>query len=305
MLGHVRRLHRVHLLGAALRGPDGEDARASAHVEHHLVLELARVEANGVVVGGHARLILEHVLLVIEVAVGAEVVGEVGVSDLVGLHDDHVGVGGFGAGHGGGRAGRLAGSAAENGGAEASAEEARSGGGRAERRSRGEREARASVSASKQGSGLWTIAPAEKAAGRRLCGKTATRSRSRRGFARAGLGRTDARGAASHPREERVKSSCVRGAESARAVQSWPAPRGRRRKPPRAFSRERRRGGREGRFWRFWRRYQRNTSARSIAPSRVLSRAPPRLRHVSRARFEPISTRRGSTRRERRSRCSP
>ena len=176
---------------------------------------------------------------------------------------------------------------------------------RAERRSRGEREARASVSASKQGSGLWTIAPAEKAAGRRLCGKTATRSRSRRGFARAGLGRTDARGAASHPREERVKSSCVRGAESARAVQSWPAPRGRRRKPPRAFSRERRRGGREGRFWRFWRRYQRNTSARSIAPSRVLSRAPPRLRHVSRARFEPISTRRGSTRRERRSRCSP
>ena len=115
VLGHVRRLHRVHLLGAALRGPDGEDARASAHVKHHLVLELARVEANGVVVGGHARLILEHVLLVIEVAVGAEVVGEVGVSDLVGLHDDHVGVGGFGAGHGGGRAGRLAGSAAENG----------------------------------------------------------------------------------------------------------------------------------------------------------------------------------------------
>ena len=115
----MRRLHcAYHLLGAAFRGPDGEDAKASAHVEHHLVLELARVQANGVVVGGHARLVLEHVLLVIEVAVGAEVVGEVGVSDLVGLHDDHVGVGGFGAGHGGGRAGRLAGSAAENGGAE-------------------------------------------------------------------------------------------------------------------------------------------------------------------------------------------
>lgn len=43
----------------------------------HLALEVRRVAEDGGVVGVHADAVAEHLLLVVEVGVGAEVVGEV------------------------------------------------------------------------------------------------------------------------------------------------------------------------------------------------------------------------------------
>lgn len=56
-------LHGVDLLGPRHGRPDGQDARASADIEHHFVLEGAGVAGDGIVVRLHAVGVLEHVRL--------------------------------------------------------------------------------------------------------------------------------------------------------------------------------------------------------------------------------------------------
>lgn len=75
---HIGVLHGVHPLGPRLRRPNGQYAAPRAHVHHHLVLEQIGIAANGRVVRRHAIVIGEHLLLVVELGVGAEIVGEVG-----------------------------------------------------------------------------------------------------------------------------------------------------------------------------------------------------------------------------------
>ena len=77
MLGHVSVLHRINAPSARLRRPNGQDATAGAHVHDNLILEQVGVATDCRMVGGHAVVVGEHLLLVVELAVGAEVVGEV------------------------------------------------------------------------------------------------------------------------------------------------------------------------------------------------------------------------------------
>ena len=68
LLRHARRLDGVHTFGACHCGPDGEHAASGAHVEHDLVLEAVGVLQDRVAVPVHPPAVLQHVLLVVEVA---------------------------------------------------------------------------------------------------------------------------------------------------------------------------------------------------------------------------------------------
>mmetsp|Transcript_9164 Transcript_9164/g.15733 ORF Transcript_9164/g.15733 Transcript_9164/m.15733 type:complete len:201 (+) Transcript_9164:1029-1631(+) len=86
---HVCGLDRVHLFGACLGGPNGKNAASGADIEYNLVLELSLVLKHGVVVRLHAHLVLQHFLLMVQVPICAEVVGEVSIGNVVGLTDRH------------------------------------------------------------------------------------------------------------------------------------------------------------------------------------------------------------------------
>ena len=70
---HPARLHRVHVRGARLGREEGEDARASAHVEHALALEVLLVLVDGELVDRGAHVVLQHALLLHERRVVVEV----------------------------------------------------------------------------------------------------------------------------------------------------------------------------------------------------------------------------------------
>ena len=54
--------HPVHVLGASIGGEHGQDARAAAHVQDHLVFEGVLVVVHGVAVGQGPHLVLQHLL---------------------------------------------------------------------------------------------------------------------------------------------------------------------------------------------------------------------------------------------------
>ena len=63
MHSHRSSLDGVHLAGACLGSKDGEDARASAHIQHDLALELALVGHHGLVVSTRALVVFHHLFL--------------------------------------------------------------------------------------------------------------------------------------------------------------------------------------------------------------------------------------------------
>ena len=88
VVGHLRELAGDDAFRAGLRRPHGEDAGPGADVEDDLAREALRVAEDGVAVGAHARAVAEHLLLVVDEGVGAEVVGVVaGLGRLAALHD--------------------------------------------------------------------------------------------------------------------------------------------------------------------------------------------------------------------------
>mmetsp|Transcript_32422 Transcript_32422/g.70797 ORF Transcript_32422/g.70797 Transcript_32422/m.70797 type:complete len:339 (+) Transcript_32422:511-1527(+) len=91
MLCHVRRLNGVHFLGAGLGGPDGENPASRADIQYNLVLELGFVLEHRVVIRLHANLVLEHLLLMIQESICAEIVGEVAIGNVGGLDGRHRG----------------------------------------------------------------------------------------------------------------------------------------------------------------------------------------------------------------------
>ena len=70
---HPARLHRVHVRGARLGREEGEDARASAHVEHALALEVLLVLVDGELIDRGAHVVLQHALLLHERRIVVEV----------------------------------------------------------------------------------------------------------------------------------------------------------------------------------------------------------------------------------------
>ena len=73
MFGHVRGFQRVHAPRASHRGEEGEDPGPGAHVHHDLVAEVRGVLHHGGEVRARADAVLEHVLLLGEGGVVAEV----------------------------------------------------------------------------------------------------------------------------------------------------------------------------------------------------------------------------------------
>jgi hypothetical protein len=60
---HRGSLDGVHFAGTRLGRKDGKDARASAHIQDYLALELAFVSHHGLVVSACALVVLQHLFL--------------------------------------------------------------------------------------------------------------------------------------------------------------------------------------------------------------------------------------------------
>mmetsp|Transcript_11011 Transcript_11011/g.26020 ORF Transcript_11011/g.26020 Transcript_11011/m.26020 type:complete len:429 (+) Transcript_11011:180-1466(+) len=78
VLGHVGVLDCVNLSGTGLGRPDGQNSRSGSHVHDDLVLENIRIPQNCRMVGRHSVVIGKHLLLVVQLGIGTEIVGEIG-----------------------------------------------------------------------------------------------------------------------------------------------------------------------------------------------------------------------------------
>mmetsp|Transcript_14780 Transcript_14780/g.55923 ORF Transcript_14780/g.55923 Transcript_14780/m.55923 type:complete len:364 (+) Transcript_14780:180-1271(+) len=78
VLGHVRILHGIHFPCTGLRGPHGKDTSSCSNVQHDLPAKMSSVVHDGRAVCMHPTGIREHLLLVVQIRVGAEIVRIVG-----------------------------------------------------------------------------------------------------------------------------------------------------------------------------------------------------------------------------------
>ena len=82
VFGHVRGFQRVHAPRASHRGEEGEDPGPRAHVHHHLIAEVRGVFHHGGEVRAGANAVLQHVLLLGNGGVVAEVLRRGVLRDL-------------------------------------------------------------------------------------------------------------------------------------------------------------------------------------------------------------------------------